>query len=372
MRILNVSSCAPLRRPGEVVDAMRIFASAMGQIDNVGDTVLRRAFLDVLRPAGDLHVFIGARGDDYLSGLGLAESDRLFRSSGTWRKTISRAAFREAIGYAFNAGEMETQRAYAMHYARLAPLLMASRARGGRAIHAGLGIRTATPWRYPIAATLRLCDIVSWRDSYSRSMMGLGTVAPDWAFALGSPDGALTTEWSAQGRTRLAVSLRYNGALPDSTWVRTVRAFAKSRDLEVVTVSQIMRDGPLAQELARELGGEAVVWDGPDHATQEERLRSVYRTSRLVLTNRLHAAVIALTEGAIPLALASSSYDKTPRTLATAGIVGVTVDSRMAEAAGLEDTAAAALASTVPILQKVVEARGALRRLGQEIHRLTA
>jgi polysaccharide pyruvyl transferase WcaK-like protein len=279
---------------------------------------------------------------------------------------------REAIAYAFNAGEMETQRSYAMHYARLAPLLLASRVRGGRAIHAGLGIRTATPWRHPIAATLRLCDIVSWRDSYSRSVMGLGTVAPDWAFALGSPDTALTTEWSAQGRSRLAVSLRYNGALPDEAWVRTVRAFAKRRDLEIITVSQIMRDGPLAEELARELGGEAVVWDGPDHATQEERLRSAYRTSRIVLTNRLHAAVIALTEGAIPLGLAASSSDKVPRTLAAAGIAGVTVDSRLAEPAVLENTADDALGRTAPILRQVVEARDALRRLGQEIHGLTA
>lgn len=351
---------------------MKIFASAMGQVDNVGDTVLRRAFLNALRPAGDLHVFVGSRDDSYLGGLGLAGADRRFTSSPEWRREISRATLGEASMYAFNAGEMELQRSYALHYVRLAPLLLASRLHGGRAVHTGLGIRTPTPWRFPIAATLRLCDVVSWRDAYSRSVMGLGRVAPDWAFALGAPDDALTRDEAPADRPLLAVSVRYNGRRPDAAWVRNLRALAETLGLSIVAVAQIRRDGPLAVELADELGGEALEWDGPDHAAQEAKLRSVYRRSRLVVSDRLHAAVIGLTEGALPLVLADSPTAKASRTLEAVGIVGASVDERLPDAAAIEHTALDVLSRREPILLHVVEARAALRGLTDDIRGLTA
>jgi hypothetical protein len=350
---------------------MKIFASVLGQVDNVGDTVLRRAFLEALRPAGELQLFVGERDASYLSGLGLAETDTLFRSQSDWRHEISHTSLREASVYAFNAGEMEVRQTYAKQYLRLAPLLLASRLRGGHAVHAGFGVRKATAWRVPIAATLRLCDIVSWRDEESRSAMGLGRVAPDWAFAAGSTDAFLTGNDAAADRPLLAVSVRYNGVRPDAAWVRSVRSLAAALDLSVVTVAQILRDGPLAEELAAELGGEAVVWDNPEHAAQEERLRAVYRRSSLIVTDRLHAAVMALTEGALPLALSNSASDKVPRTLAAAGIRGVGVDSVLPDAAALERTARDVLSRREPLLLQVVDARERLRDLADRIRGLT-
>lgn len=358
---------------------MKIFVSVLGQVDNVGDTVLRRAYLDALRPAGQLQVYVGERDASYLSGLGLADTDVLVRSRSQWRRAISRASLREASVYAFNAGEMEVRRSYAMQYVRLAPLLAGLRLRGGHVIHAGFGVRKPTAWRIPIVLTLRMADIVSWRDTESRTAMGLGRVAPDWAFAVGSPNADLAGGDDA--RRQLAVSIRYNGQRPDATWVRSVRALADSLDLSIVVVAQILRDGPLATELADELGGEAVVWEGPDHATQEEKLRSVYRRSRILVTNRLHAAVMALTEGALPLALGEPSPasggparvpDKVTRTLAAAGISGVTVDERLADAAALERTARDVLARRDTIVQRVVDARHSLDRLTADMRRLTA
>lgn len=349
---------------------MKIFVSAMGQVDNVGDTVLRRAFLNALRPAGDLRVFVGSRDDSYLGGLGLHATDRLYRSSVEWRRDISRALPREPALYAFNAGEMEVQRSYAMRYVRLAPLLVASRLRGGHAVHTGLGIRESTAWRLPIAATLRLCDIVSWRDAYSRSAMGLGRVAPDWAFALGLSDGALLAAEEPADRSILAVSVRYNGQRPDAAFARNLRALATTLGLSIVVVAQIRRDGPLAAELATELGGEALVWEGPDHAAQEERLRLVYRRARLVVGDRLHAVVLGLTEGALPLVLSDSPLAKATRALDAAGIVGVSVDRRLAEPDALERTALDVLSRRQPILRHVLDARASLRGLADDIQAL--
>ena len=348
---------------------MRIFASAMGQIDNVGDTVLRRAFLDALREAGELQVFVGSRADSYLSGLGLQGADRLYRTSTDWRREISRSTLREASVYAFNAGEMELQRAYALRYLRLAPHLALNRLRGGHAVHTGFGVRQNTKWRIPVAATLRLCDLVAWRDDYSRGAMGLGRIAPDWAFATGAAEADLLA--STPERPLLAVSVRYNGRRPNSEWIQAMRGLAGTLGLEIVAVSQIERDGPLAEELAVKLGGTALVWDGPDHAEQEEKLRAVYQRSLLVVTDRLHAAVIGLTEGALPLVIAEGGHSKAVRTLDAVGIKGATIGWTLPDAAALERRARDVISRREPILRHVVEARASLSELTRSIRKLT-
>lgn len=349
---------------------MKIFASAMGQIDNVGDTALRRAFLNALREAGELQVFVGGRSDHYLSGLGLHGEDRVYRTSTEWRHEISRSTLREASVYAFNAGEIELQRAYALRYLRLAPHLALNRLRGGHAVHTGFGVRQKTAWRIPVAATLRLCDLVAWRDAYSRSTMGLGHVAPDWAFATGAADADLLA--STANRPLLAVSVRYNGRRPDDAWLGALRGLADSLGLDVVAVAQIERDGPLARELAAKLGGTALVWDGPDHFTQEQKLREVYQRSLLVVSDRLHAAVIGLTEGALPLVIADAGPSKAARTLDAVGIKGATIGWIMPDPAALERRASDVISRREPILRHVIEARAALQDLTRSIRKLTA
>jgi len=348
---------------------MRVFASAMGQIDNVGDTVLRRAFLDALRGAGELNVFVGARSDHYLSGLGLHDSDRIYRTSAEWRHEISRSTLREASVYAFNAGEMELQRAYAMRYVRLAPHLLLNRLRGGQSVHAGFGVREKTLWRIPVSATLRLCGLVTWRDAYSRDAMGLGRIAPDWAFVTGATDANLLA--STADRSILALSVRYNDRRPDDLWLESLRTLANTLALDIVAVAQIERDGPLAQELAARLGGTAVVWDGPDHFTQEQKLREVYQRSLLVVGDRLHAAVIGLTEGALPLVIADADQSKAVRTLDSVGIRGATIGWNLDDPAALERRARDVISRREPILRHVVEARRVLDNLTQSIRKLT-
>ena len=67
---------------------MRVFVDVRGQTENLGDSVLRRAWLDALRPIGELNALVG---DDpeYASGLGLTGSDRVFTQWRPW--------FREAL-----------------------------------------------------------------------------------------------------------------------------------------------------------------------------------------------------------------------------------------------------------------------------------
>lgn len=349
---------------------MKVFASALGQVDNVGDTALRRAFLDTVRQAGQLQVFVGSRSDGYLSGLGLHDSDTLHRSSDRWRSALSRSVAQGPIIHAFNAGEMELERAYAMRYLRLAPLLAANRVRGGHAVHAGFGIRTPTRWRVPIASVLRVCDIVSWRDAASRQAMGVGGVAPDWAFGLGASDEELLSAGSADNRSSIAVAIRYNDLVPDDTWVSNLRSLADDLGAGITVAAQIRRDGPLAEQLADRLGGDALTWESDDHAAQEARLRDLYRRSSVLVTDRLHGAVMAVTEGAVPLALGRAPGSKVTRTLGAVGIAGVAVNRRLPDAAHLIGTAHEVLGRRAAIMRHVAQARADLAELRERIRLL--
>lgn len=331
-----------------------ILASAVGQYDNVGDTVLRRGFLDHLRRLGDLRVYVGDKTDDYVSGLGLQSGDVAVRDGREWRAAVSRQLSTGGGLYAFDTGETEVQAPFAKRYAKIAPLLAVNKARGGMAVQLGVGVRESTPWRTPISGVLRLCDEVSWRDEASRRIMGLGSVTPDWAFALGSTDALLFD--AQRPRPRLAIAYRQGLShaareKPSDAWVDAVRRIAVSLSLQPVVVAQIERDGPLATELAERLGCEAVVWLDDNHARQEERLRAVYRDSALVLSDRLHAVVIAATEGAVPIALSAGPMDKTTRTLEGAGIERTSVER------SLPDTDAA-----LEVITDALQRRGEIMR----------
>lgn len=339
---------------------MSVLVSAVGQHDNVGDTVLRRGMLDHLREIAPLRVYVGDKSDGYLSGLGLHEDDVVIRDGSLWRRTVTRELLAGGAVYAFDTGETELQAAFARRFARIAPLLLTNRIRGGVAVQLGVGVREQTAWRRPIAAALRLCDTVTWRDEASRSIMGLGSVAPDWAFALGSPESMLFD--TERARPLLAVAFRQSLShaardKPSDAWVGTIREFADDLALRPVVVAQIARDSPLTEELAARLDCEAVVWLDDDHARQEERLRATYRDSALVLSDRLHAVVIAATEGAVPVALSTGAMDKTTRTLDSAGIHGTSVPRDLSDPPAALGVIRDALTRRPEIMRAVADSR---------------
>lgn len=347
-----------------------ILASAVGQYDNVGDTVLRRGYLDHLRTLGALRVYVGDKSDDYLSGLGLHPADEIVRDGREWRSAVTRQLTRGDGLYAFDTGETEVQAPFATRYLKLAPLLATNRTRGGMAVQLGVGVRESTPWRIPIASVLRLCDRVTWRDAASRRIMGLGAVTPDWAFALGSPDDVLLD--ADRPRRHLAISYRQGLShaareRPGAAWVASVRRIADELGLEPIVVAQIERDGPLAADLADELACDALPWLDDDHARQEQRLRAVYRDSALVLSDRLHAVVIAATEGAVPVPLSAGPMDKTTRTLEGVGIRDTSVARALPDADAALAVIRDALGRRDAIMRTVSAARRELDALTAEL-----
>lgn len=343
-----------------------VFASAMGQYDNVGDTVLRRPFLRALRGAGKLNVFVGNRSEDYISALHLDDTDRLFRDSSSWRKAVTRAITRNGAVYAFNAGEIEVTRPYAAHYVRLAPLLVANKLRGGRSLHIGLGVRRPTRWIPAVRGVLSLCDMVSWRDEISQQTMGLGHVAPDWAFAEGASDAALTARMTQQ-RNTVVFAPRYNGAQPDEAWCERFAEMADRLGLNIVVAAQIQRDNAVVDVLAKRWGAEAVVWEDGHHARQETRLRRAYAEARVVVSERLHALVIGATEGAVPVALGHAPSDKAYRTIRGAGLPALGVSANVLADADVKVLQDASTRST-EVCARVGDARRKLDEVVGWVH----
>ncbi|WP_028050853.1 polysaccharide pyruvyl transferase family protein [Cellulomonas sp. URHD0024] len=339
----------------------RVLVSAEGQVDNIGDSVLRRGLLDALRPLGELVVGLRGSTPDYASGLGLHDSDEVVSSSGEWRSLVA-SQTRRGCGFAYNAGEAQLTRGWGVTYARLAPLLVLNRLRGGHAVHLGFGLRSEDRfWARVMRLSLAPCELVTWRDAASRDWVGTGTVAPDWAYAAGpaAPDGV--AELPTSGRDVLAVSLRFDRPAPSAAWLKTVRAVADDRGLRIVAIAQVERDRPRAADLARLLDGDLVDWTGTAHADVEVQVRSVYRRSALVVSDRLHAVVMGHTEGAVPVGLGTDSVAKLDRTLSAVGVTGAAFVAgddvagdisrvhdlleRRAEVLGCADTAGSRLAA---------------------------
>ena len=147
---------------------MRVFVDARGKTDNLGDSVLRRAWLDALRPLGDLNVLVG---DDaqYTSGLGLADSDTADEQWGQWFRRALRTGTRERIVFALNAGEFSVHRQFAKRLAWQTALAAVARTRGGTVLLAGAGFRgDSTLLARGLRPVISFVVIVSWRDDWSR------------------------------------------------------------------------------------------------------------------------------------------------------------------------------------------------------------
>lgn len=309
---------------------MSIFVIAGGQDDNIGDVVLRRRMLAALNDRVPRHIFVHRASAGFREGLGLKPDDRIYDEYRTWLLACTWAALTSKVLIAHNAGEVVGNRDIARRELSLLPASLLARLRGGDVVRIGSGIRDATGRWMPVIRFLgRLDTTTLWRDEASRAFFGRGDVAPDWAF-----DDRLPHALSGQTvpRRYLAVSMRSDRPAPTAAWFDAVRSVAATRGLEIVVVSQVRRDNALGSELADRLGARQVRWEDASHLEQERTVREVYRQSALVVSDRLHALVIGLVEGAVPVGAIAWEDVKLARHFGAAGIDGVSFDTRSLDA----------------------------------------
>lgn len=299
-----------------------VYVAVGGQRDNIGDTALRRAFLDVLRTAGTLHITTGNAPESYIAGLRLHSADVVYEDRKSWRRASIRSIFRERTVWAFHTGELTMTPQIVKSYMSLAPMIVALRLSGGVGIHCGLGLRTATSSSIKekfnaraVGTALLPCNIVTWRDAPSCERAGHGVVAPDWAFSRQNSHAG-----GARARDLLSVSIRHDRPGPSDEYIKAVRQFADAEDLKIVMISQTERDLGPARIYADRFGAQVLEWQSSNLSVAEDEVRSTYRRTRLAISNRLHGLVMAGIEGAIPVGLTMGDSEKLDRTLRGASI----------------------------------------------------
>lgn len=295
-------------------EVQEVFIDLGGQDDNLGDSALRAAYLEAVRGEGcRFHVFLGHPTADYVSGLPLRPADQVYFDRTSWLAASSAA--RHPV-HLFNAGEINPLRGAFPYSDRSAELQRAVDA-GGAVVVAGIGLRNPrSASSIKFHQVFRDALVVSWRDQPSRDAVGFGEVAPDWAFSL----GADTSDWAGRdARPFLAVTLRFDRAWPESSWIEAVQRFAADTSTRIVTVAQVARDAPRAVQLAEALGGEYLVAPSTSHADLDSHVRAVYGQSLAVVSDRAHGLVMGATEGAYPLG-SSADPEKISRMLRVVGL----------------------------------------------------
>ncbi|WOF22366.1 polysaccharide pyruvyl transferase family protein [Microbacterium betulae] len=332
-----------------------VFVNAGGQRDNIGDSLLRRAYLDALRPVGTLHVYAGPDAG-YTSGLGLRDGDVVYTSPMAWLLHAGRYALTRRIVLGINTGEVvgtpeeERKGRWQPILARLVSL------RGGRVVMAGISLRPGTSAEHTsLSALASRADVVTWRDRWTRDAFGIGDVQPDWAFKLGSE----RDDWRTHSdRAIVAVAMRGDRPAPADDWYDAVQRVSETTGTRIVVVVQVRRDVDRARQLASRLDAEIVEWSAEDdHAVHERKVRAVYGDAVAVVSDRIHALIVGYTEGAVPLGFSTGSPEKVIRSLKTVASLPFCADDGSASS---EEVWLAALAQRETFFSDLTSARATL------------
>ncbi|WP_197382504.1 hypothetical protein [Mycolicibacterium mengxianglii] len=344
-----------------------LFVLATGQDDNIGDVILRREYLDRLRPIGHLNIFVGSSSEDFLDGLRLHASDTTYTDFADWHSDAWRALVRNRIWLVDKPGELQLDVGTLRRQLRLLPLVTATRLTRGQVLRLGIAMRAANTLYLTLLRPLYLLSsMIGWRDTATGPAFGFGEVEPDWAFGWTGSD----PEGHELDRPHIVVSYRADREPPSDSILDAIVSAAISGGRRVLVVTQVRRDAERSHQLAARLGAELVSWPEERSSVEHEKiLRNIYRTSAVVISNRLHALIVAMTEGAVPLCITEGGEPKINRHLEAAGYNASTIC--------LNDTTSLPLAELIKEqIERRVEAldasRTALRRLDALSERLKA
>lgn len=135
------------------------------------------------------------------------------------------------------------------------------------------------------------------------------------------PDVALDLEscdTASQEPTQVAVSPRA-GEPWIADWFAALCADARSAGREVLLVTQVRRDEAFHGWLAARERVRHISWSGQGHDDQLARVRLEYGRSALVISDRLHALLLGLVDGATPVGIARTNDKKIAPTLTALG-----------------------------------------------------
>lgn len=354
-----------------------VFAVGRGQYENIGDIILRRPLLNWARDSGTLHVYVGNSPDGYDAGLGVRRGDVVYRSLSKWYGALVRSALKGTANSIYKPGEIQLTIVGMKEHIVMLPAAALVRLRGGTVSRIGVGTRnfSAVP-RAIMWPSNALSSYSRWRDDRTAAYLGFGGAMPDLGFAEGMTDAELEDAIEDDSRDVLVLSLRDDTEVaprpyPSREWLDGVSAFAREEGLDIWVVTQVSVDSERSRQLAQDLGAELLDWPAlGGHAEQEDRLRTLYRRTRVAASDRLHVIIAAFTEGAAPVGLQLDDSDKVARHFATIGIDDVTINTTGMPASVLAAHLKRIAARRESMLEKLIAARARLAGVRSDLSRL--
>lgn len=289
------------------------FISVIAQHANLGDLVIRRNATNWARAHSErTHILATAMPAHYLDAYAFTDDCVVHSSSRSFLQALSASGRAGRSSLVFAPGPSRTPQ-NAKELARSASnILMAriARARGGSAIALGRAARAGSfrPGLLLERRFIESLDAYYARDRLTALEVGTPTRT--------IPDIALVDESSAATtRDYLALSFRYDHT-PAPAELSSVLRFAEDRGLRVALVTQVRMDNDVHARLANALHIDHVDWPTHrPHGEQLRRVREIYSASEVVVTNRLHAALFGVVEGALPAVHPGAGSKKAIQTL---------------------------------------------------------
>jgi len=301
------------------VTERRVFASIAAQEDNLGDVEIRQVASEMASAGGArLTLYCGDMSPEYVGAFDLPDGCQVHTSPMGFALTLGWAIARRRAHLMVAPGPFVLPRTMRGHVKAVGLLVLVAlvRATGGHVVVAGRALRGTG--RVAGAVQRRVVHTASLyvvRDQLSAAAIGTELwTAPDLALAHSAPAG--------QGsERRLAVlSFRFDSAV-DAPWVVELARQLRTCGLEPTFVTQVRRDDEQHHRLAELTSSEVVVWGDRTHREQLARVRHTFDRASIVVSNRLHAVILGLQHGAIPVVALRTQPDKVASTLA--GVVDV-------------------------------------------------
>lgn len=301
------------------------FTSIIAQEDNLGDYILRRTLIDWLTyDSSRVHVLATTSSPQWRSAFPDRENITYYESTMAWLRAMHRSAGSDPTTFVFSPGPQDT--GYSLRNlikgAAFVSLIWGLSRRNGQAWKVGRSISAGSRLILNVERVLRRRSAqYVVRDAESLRNLGgpPGDVRPDIAFSSEMID-QLHASSRTGTRNRVAVSIREGESLDENRLVELVETY-RSMGLDPVVVTQVRRDEAYGSRLATRLGCDLLGW--PREATLEDQLRNVcaaYTRAAVVITNRLHAAIFAGMNGAVPIGFESSALGKLQKTLDPVGL----------------------------------------------------
>lgn len=290
-----------------------VYCSIAAQWDNLGDIEIRKVAVQWYAESGSsLVVYVGDMPESYIATFDLPAGTLIVRKSARYGMHLWRDIVRRRASIAFAPGPQVLSHNFRSISKTILNMINVGGVKisGGKAVAVGRSLRGAGVVAINLERTLiRMFDIYTVRDDVSSGVVHRDLRrTPDLAFF------GVSSAVEAAKRSKVVMSFR-GDRLVDSSQVKNLVGLIRESGHSPIFVSQVKRDDDQHAALAAAADAPAVLWGERSHSAQLDEVERQYSNTHAVISNRLHALLMGLQHGALPIGVVDVGSDKLTSTL---------------------------------------------------------